>query len=138
MTSPLPISKLLEDWLSWAQWVSAEDRDESQAGNFIGFDEFDWIVKEHPEHAWNAILAAVKDPRAEPYIAILAAGPIEDLICHHGAQFIDRVEAEARANPAFASALGGVWQSQTPDEIWSRVQRVWDRRGWDGIPPADG
>ena len=30
----------------------------------------------------------------------------------------------------------GVWQNTMPDEIWARIQAVWDRRGWDGIPEA--
>jgi hypothetical protein len=47
---------------------------------------------------------------------------------------IERVETEARSNPLFAKLLGGVWQNEMPDHIWRRVQAVWDRRGWDGIP----
>jgi hypothetical protein len=134
MTEPLPIPELLDEWIHWAQWMSTEDRDQSKASDFLGFSEFEWVIREHPEHGWNAILAVLNDPRAKPYIGMLAAGPIEDLLGHHGIQFIDRVELEARSNPAFAWALGGVWQCQMTDEIWARVQQVWNRRGWDGIP----
>jgi len=63
----------------------------------------------------------------------LAAGPLEDLLARHGATVIGRVEGEAKSNPAFATVLGGVWQSTMSDEIWERVQAVWDRRGWDGV-----
>nr|WP_156089043.1 hypothetical protein [Paucibacter sp. KBW04] len=48
--------------------------------------------------------------------------------------FIERVEQLARQDPVFAWTLGVVWQCQMTDEIWARVQQVWDRRGWDGIP----
>lgn len=58
---------------------------------------------------------------------------MEDLLSGHGAQFIDRVEAQARSDPQFAMFLGGVWRFQMADEVWARVQAVWDRRGWDGI-----
>ena len=67
---------------------------------------------------------------------MLSAGPLEDLLAYHGHLIIDRVEAEARRKPLFAKLLGGVWQNIMPDDIWTRVQAVWDRRGWDGIPEA--
>ena len=104
---------------------------------FVGWDEFDWAVRKHPEHAWQAIVAAARDPRLEPYFGVLAAGPLEDLLSQRGPIFIDRVEAEARANDKFAYLLGGVWKFEMSDDIWSRVQAVWDRRGWDGIPRHD-
>lgn len=28
------------------------------------------------------------------------------------------------------------WQYAMSEAIWSRVQAVWDRRGWDGVPPT--
>jgi hypothetical protein len=65
---------------------------------------------------------------------VLSAGPIEGLLSHFGESYIVRVEEKAREDPAFAKVLGGVWQHTMSDEIWSRLQAVWDRRGWDGIP----
>ena len=138
MTAPLPISELIHEWISWAAWVQDPDRDESRAGEFIGFDEFEWITREHPEHAWQGILAALQEPKAEKSLGILAAGPIEDLLSNHGHAFIDRVEAEARANAKFAAVLGGVWRSQMPEDIWCRVQAVWDSRGWQASANTDG
>ena len=84
--------------------------------------------------AWQAVLAAVADARAKPYLGTLAAGPLEDLLSYHGNEFIERIEAEARGSPEFAWVLGGVWQSTMAEDIWQRVQGVWDGRGWDGIP----
>jgi hypothetical protein len=134
MTQPLPIPQLLDEWLLWAKWVSDPNRREEDGLELIGFDEFDWITQHRPEHAWEAILTAVQEPRLLPYLNILAAGPLEDLLSYHGPEFIDRVESEAASNPKFASLLGGVWKFQMTDEIWARVQAVWDRRGWDGNP----
>lgn len=134
----MPVPELLEEWLQWARWMADPNKREEDAQNFVGFDEFDWVVREHPEVGWQAILAALQDPRVEPYLGTLAAGPLEDLLSHHGQTFIARVEAEARANPKFAWLLGGVWQFQMPEDIWARVQAVWDRKGWDGIPKDAG
>ena len=138
MATPLPVPELLDEWLRWAEWVSSPDRDAALGQELIGFDEFDWIVREHPEHGWRAILAALKDSRLEPHYGTLAAGPLEELLAYHGQQFIERVEAEAKANPKFAWLLGGVWQFTMTEEVWARVQAVWDRGGWDGIPKSGG
>lgn len=101
-------------------------------------DQYDWAcmepvddARENPERAWSFILLALETPICEPHLGVLAAGPLEDLLSHHGADFIDRVEAQAQANPKFAHMLGGVWQFEMTDEVWSRVQRVWDPRGWE-------
>jgi hypothetical protein len=137
MVAPLPVPSVVDEWLRWAAWPSDPDNKGKQNEELIGFDEFDWVVREHPEHAWQCILATLADARAKPYLGILAAGPVEDLLSHHGSAFIERVENEARRNPNFAWLLGGVWRFQMTKEIWTRVQAVWDRRGWDGIP-SDG
>jgi len=132
MHESLPIPQLLEEWRRWAEWVSDPDRKQEDANNFIGFDEFEWVIQKEPEKGWLAILNAIETPLLEKYLGTLAAGPLEDLLSYHGEAFISRVEIQAKANPKFAWLLGGVWQYQIKEEIWSRVQAVWDRRGWDG------
>jgi hypothetical protein len=103
--------------------------------------EYDWAcmepvddARDNPERAWQCIIYALNSPECAEHFGVLAAGPLEDLLSYHGPAFIDRVEALVHQNPKFASLLGGVWQSQMNDEIWHRVQQLWDRRGWDGIP----
>jgi hypothetical protein len=56
--------------------------------------------------------------------AVLAAGPLEDLLAYHGSEFIDRVETEARRNPRFRDLLGGVWRNTITDDIWARVEKI--------------
>lgn len=137
MISPLPIPQLVEEWLLWANWQADPQHKGMPDKDLIGFDEFQWIVKEHPEHAWQGILATLADKRATPFLPILAAGPLEDLLSYHGQAFIERVEIEAKQNKDFAWLLGGVWQFEMSDEIWARVQAAWNRRGWDGIPEEE-
>lgn len=134
MTSPLPVPELVEEWIRWASWQADPKNKGRLNGEFIGFDEFEWIVKEYPEHAWRGILAVLADSRAKTHFALLAAGPLEDLLSYHGSAFIERVEKEAKLNPGFASLLAGVWQFEMSEEVWVRVQAAWDRRGWDGEP----
>ena len=81
-------------------------------------------VREVPETVWPAILKILEHELTDEQIALLAAGPMEDLLADHGAQFIDRVEAEAEQNPRFNHLLGGVWRSHMSDDIWARVQKA--------------
>ena len=134
MSGILSIPDLLEAWRLWAvaQRSGADIRD------LTGWMEFNWAVEVDPEHAWSAILAALEDPRMQESLGVLAAGPLEDLLSIHGERFIGRVESTARANPKFAWLLGGVWQHTMPEDVWSRVQAVWNRTGWDGVPANAG
>ena len=77
-----------------------------------------------PEAAWQAILRVLQHELSGKQIALLAAGPIEGLLVWHGEQFIDRVEAEARRNPAFADVLGGVSRQNMPDHILKRLEKA--------------
>jgi hypothetical protein len=76
-----------------------------------------------PEDAWQIILAVLSLRPKDNVVGMLAAGPLEDLIDDNGAEFIERIEEEARKSPAFRHLLGGVWRSSTP-EIWARVEKA--------------
>ena len=130
------MARSVEDIEEWARaYVEAQKayvKAPKERKRLTGDDPFWWAVERfmelihrdgevEPEDCWKAILRILElDPEPE-VIAILAAGPLEDLINHHGPQFIDRIEAEARRNSKFRYLLGGVWESSTP-EIWARVE----------------
>ena len=104
-------------------------------------EEFDWapsrvidMAFDDGESLWKLILAIHSLDQSRLIQPVFAAGPLEDLLAHHGDRFIDMVESEARRDPSFAKVLGGVWKNQMSDEVWERVQAVWDRRGWDDVP----
>lgn len=112
----------IEDWA--AAYIGFQ-RDANRATE--GHPQW-WAVERfmedgHWEDNWVAILAILTREGSDALFGILAAGPLEDLIHGAGPQFIDRIENEARRNPAFRGLLGGVWQSSTP-EVWARVERA--------------
>ena len=92
------------------------------------------LVSDHPQDAWLMILEILATDPSPRIMQNLSAGPLEDLLAMHGERFIFRVEEEARRDPVFRKLLGGVWQNSMTVPVWSRVQAVWDRKGWDGIP----
>ena len=105
---------------------------EAQQGDAIGSDHPLWWAVENfmdstncsANDRWEAILVILNRNPPDTVIGILAAGPLEDLIADHGADFIDRIELEARRNAAFRHLLGGVWRRGGSLEIWHRVQRI--------------
>lgn len=104
-----------------------------------------WVLVElahdKPLVAWEAIKIAISrypenefysfgKTEAQTVIGLLAAGPLEDLLQHHGPQFIEAAEAEARQDRRMGWALGGVWQNKMSDDIWARVQKAADQTYW--------
>ena len=85
---------------------------------------------ENPEAVWLAVLRIVQRELTEDQVALLAAGPVEDLLARYGTQFIERIEAEAKRSPAFAHLLGGVWRQDMPPGIWQRVEAARGGQVW--------
>ena len=82
------------------------------------------FCQDHPELVWQAILEVLQRDLTEEAKGDLAAGPLEELLYFHGADFIDRVEQAAQSDPQFNHLLGGVWRAEMPAEIWERVEKV--------------
>ena len=104
-----------------AEWLSGEDCTMAD-GLMAPFAD--------PEAVWKAILRIMRHKLTEDQIALLAAGPVEDLLALYGGQFIERMEAEAKRDPSFAHVLGGVWQRDMPLEIWRRIEAARGGKTW--------
>jgi hypothetical protein len=117
---------------AWIRRHAPRDSEEKSETFWAIQEEHDLFFDGRSEELWQ-----LKIHERDHSIAIqqvLSAGPIEDLLSKFGEQYVERVEDKARKDPTFAKVLGGVWLSNMSDEIWARLQTVWDRRGWDGIP----
>jgi hypothetical protein len=120
-------------------WIALQHAEEGSPEYERLLDAHDLVsdlVEESPDVGWLFVLEVLRIDSSTAVRETLSAGPLEDLLARHGAQMIERVEREAQSNPQFASLLGGVWKNAMPDHVWERVQMVWDRRGWDGVPAA--
>lgn len=123
------INEVAKAWIEmWSYEVNDPER-----------DKFDWVhdfeyeaTHEHPETGLKLILVILENDQSNHILEVLSAGPLEDLLAYHGEHIIEAVEAEAEKSKQFATLLGGVWQNAMPDHIWERVQKAWDRSGWDG------
>lgn len=123
------IDLLAEQWIEF--WLLPENSPEQDALSWVTDREYD-LVRENPDEAWFLILEILRRNNNSQILEVLSAGPLEDLLAKHGERMITAVENEARANPSFSTLLGGVWRNSISEEVWSRVEKVRDRRGWDG------
>ncbi len=89
------------------------------------FECVDELVLESPQMALDFLLRALPIFETNEDLAVQAAGPLEDLLGHHGKAVIDRIEAEAAQNARFRLLLSGVWGCNSIGaEIWQRLQRA--------------
>ncbi len=95
-------SEIADGYIAWRRANGTPDEDSF----FWAFEETCTVVAIEPERALRLILQILQRDHASEVIAILAAGPLEDLLSGHGPKMIDAIEEEARQNPKFAFLLG--------------------------------
>lgn len=91
---------------------------------FWAWQQLTDMCEEDPETAWNVIQEILVTDQSNNILASVGAGPFEDLMARHGAQFIDRVERGARSEKAFRRMLGTVWKTQIAEDVWGRIQKI--------------
>jgi hypothetical protein len=87
------------------------------------YDALDRIVRRGPPAAgWDLVVRVLRQSHDDE-LGLHAAGPLEDLVRHWGAELVDRIEAEAAGDERFRRALGGIWLSvrDLPPEVMRRV-----------------
>ncbi len=83
------------------------------------------LTEDEPEVAWDLVLGLVERAPEDEALRRVAAGPLEDLLCHHGFALIDRVEALARSDSRFRKCLAGVWGSDRMEpSVYERMRIV--------------
>ena len=91
---------------------------------FWAWEQLTDLCDSAPESAWNVVQEIIVRDSSDQILANVGAGPFEDLLANHGAQFIDRVELCARRHPPFRRMLGIVWKNKIPDDVWNRVKAI--------------
>jgi hypothetical protein len=94
-------------------------------------DEWFWAWEEVDEAALDAspgivdfLVALAKAAPNDDALAYLGAGPLEDLIRRHGAEFVDAIDRAAQTSESFQVALRCVWYgADTNESIVTRLRR---------------
>jgi hypothetical protein len=114
------IPRIVEAWTRFARSPKANEHND----DFWAVVRLHDFIRNDPESAWQIIETIRTSDPSDHVLANLAAGPVEDLLVHHGERFIDRIETLSRQDPQFRKLLGAVWQSAIPESVWARVKAV--------------
>ena len=124
------LENIASAWIKHAAVIQADEDDDTFAWSWD--IESDYQYDDQPEKLWKLILEIHAQDKKQTFVELLSAGPLENLLVDFGDKYIVNIEKKAKADPAFAFLLGGVWKSSMNDKVWERVQNVWNRKGWDG------
>jgi hypothetical protein len=91
------------------------------------FDFWAWmlvneLLEADPPAAWTIILELIDKAPDDDILGYVAAGPLEDFIKLHAADYIDRIEACARTDARMKKALSGVWLSNLSADLLDRIE----------------
>src|SRR5215469_9301738 len=83
-------------------------------------DVLDLMMGDEPDMAWQVVMAMWQLAESEQDQRGIAVGPLEDLLHHHGAELLGRVEAIVAADPTFRWVLRGIYTHSPITELVSR------------------
>jgi hypothetical protein len=132
----LPVARLAERWMGYLRDTAADDAPEGPAPQehpeFWTFALIFDLAREAPDLCLDVIVAALPLCRSPEEVALVAAGPLEDVIAANGPAVIDRIETLAPVNARLRFALTGVWpQGSAGTPLWHRIEAA--RAGETGI-----
>jgi uncharacterized protein DUF6869 len=115
------IAALATDWVHYHRLPRKE---QGNSPYFRAFERLHELVRDEPELAWPVIREIRQIDASGAILANLAAGPVEELLVHHGSEFIERIEALGKDDPVFRKMLGAVWKNRIADDVWGRLKAV--------------
>lgn len=95
-----------------------------------GYEKHSWAVDEvislaeKPEDLWKIILRILELDDSDEVVKAVGAGPLEDLMVHHGELFIGQVEEQASKSDVFKTAMKGVWLDSDDTPVWARFFEI--------------
>ena len=107
-------------------WISKWAAEGGPSGESDGND-LDWdLPRKDPRLCLDSILQVLGRIPTNPenkHFQVLAAGPLEDLLVHHGITFVDEIEILARRSPAFRALLNGIWTSRVNPQVVTQLSK---------------
>lgn len=110
--------------LSWIQLQRAARGSQEQEREFWSFETVWEMCQDDAAAAWQVILQIHARRPGEIVLANLAAGPVEDLLVHHGHTVLPWIERYCADAPDFVQVLEMVWRNDIAEEVWHRLQRL--------------
>jgi len=114
----IPISELATAYHRYGETRSDAD--------FLAWERVTEIIRgPTAEKAWEIVVALVRSA-SDAQLEYIGAGPVEDLVCTHGATLIDSIAAEAKRDPRFCEAVASIWlvAEEIPEAVLAKLQAV--------------
>jgi hypothetical protein len=108
----------------WIRFQSLPKKSAEYEHLFWACERLDDLCRSEPGAAWNVIQEIIALNQSDEILAMLGAGPFEDLMANHGSLLIDKVELCARISPTFRRMLGVVWKNAIQDDVWTRLKAI--------------
>jgi hypothetical protein len=97
-------------------------------GDATSWERIDALLHDDARAACMVVEALVSQAATEPELAYVAAGPLEDLLSHHGPSVIGWVEAEAERSAWFKKAIEMVWGRAIEESVRQRLRAMLERK----------
>lgn len=117
----MDIDKLVKAWIAMHH---AEPKSQGYKDNSWAFAALSDMCETSPDQSLEIIGQIRKADGSDKILANLAAGPLEELLAHHGKLLIGAVETLARDDEQFRKLLGALWQNNIAEDVWVRIKRV--------------
>lgn len=117
----LPVARLIERWFGFTRATldSEAPQDHPEFWTFVLIND---LVAEMPALALDAVLAAVTQAADADELALVAGGPLQDLLERQGDQVIAGLEDAAKTSARLRLALGAVQpEGSAGAPSWRRV-----------------
>ncbi|MEO1405306.1 MAG: DUF6869 domain-containing protein [Pseudomonadota bacterium] len=117
---PSPSSEALETLVD--QWLLDQEVQENTENTLAIERVMDMTRDASPQTQLSFIGRAVEKAETDHQLAIIAAGPLEDLLVNHGSEIIDAVVTKSHQSPKFRRMMTGVWKQDMPDSVWQKIE----------------
>ena len=123
----MPVAELASTWCA-IERVSLRDM---TAGTWMAKSYLDRLPHEEPERAFDLILAILRSESDKLVVMQLNNRMMTGLLYAHGSRMIERIEAEARANPRLRWLIGGIQWWGSDQALLARLKPIADIDGWE-------
>lgn len=112
-------------WKAYVETSAIHGYDSTESEPYFwAFKEMTDLSHQKPDVALAVILEILKITDEDRTLAVLAAGPLEELIVRHGKQLIDNIINLAMSNKKFYDLLQGIWGNDIDKDVWQKIEHL--------------
>lgn len=115
------MDKLIETWL-YAQHLDIES--DEYADMSWAVDALFDLAHDNPDELLTSILAILKVDSSPKTLGAIGAGALEDLLVHHGCDYIDKIVELSKSDPNFKASLSFTYidKNDVSPDVYEKFQ----------------